>query len=109
MFFLKTRRHCWPLILILFILICFADDEEPTIDCQNITTSTDAGQDSSSNVTIAPYVDDNVDVSPNLTCSHTSNDTFLIGNTTVTCTSTDNAGNTGTCSFIVTVIGNDIT
>ena len=109
--FLKTRRQCGSVIFFLsmFCCYCFVDDEEPTFDCQNITTRTDAGLDSLSNVTIAPYVYDNVDVEPNVTCSHTFNDTFLIGNTTVTCTSTDNAGNTGSCFFIITVIGKDIT
>ena len=104
-----NQTPLWVCNIHVVYCFCFVDDEEPTFDCQNITTSTDAGQDSLSNVTIAPYVYDNVDVEPNVTCSHTSNDTFLIGNTTVTCTSTDNAGNTGTCSFIITVIGKDIT
>ncbi|MFC2078173.1 HYR domain-containing protein [Candidatus Bipolaricaulota bacterium] len=38
-----------------------------------------------------------------LVSTHTSGDTFVVGTTTVTYTATDNVGNTGTCSFDVTV------
>ena len=39
------------------------------------------------------------------TCDWTSGSTFPVGTTTVTCTATDAAGNTGTGSFTVTVLG----
>jgi hypothetical protein len=38
-----------------------------------------------------------------LTCSHASGDTFALGTTTVSCTATDNAGNTSSASFTITV------
>ena len=50
---------------------------------------------------------DDVTLSYNLTgptCSHAPGSFFQVGTTTVTCTASDAAGNTGTASFIVTVI-----
>jgi hypothetical protein len=38
-----------------------------------------------------------------VTCDHPSNSLFKLGKTTVTCTATDNAGNSATGSFDVTV------
>jgi uncharacterized repeat protein (TIGR01451 family) len=38
-----------------------------------------------------------------LTCSHASGDTFALGTTTVSCTATDNAGNSSSASFTITV------
>ena len=59
-----------------------------------------------------PTATDNVDVSPTVICSPLSGsaDFDIVGDTTVTCTSTDKSGNTGNCSFVVTVTaGNDTT
>ncbi len=54
-----------------------------------------------------PYSDataiDVVDGAVAATCTPTSGSTFALGTTTVTCTATDAAGNTGTGSFTVTV------
>ena len=87
---------------------CLADDEAPTLNCTNVTSTTDWGRNSSSNVVLDTTASDNVDTDLNVTCSHTSNDTFFIGDTAVNCSTTDIAGNTGTCLLFVTVIGNDI-
>ncbi|XP_030851763.1 uncharacterized protein LOC115928569 [Strongylocentrotus purpuratus] len=84
-------------------LVTVTDDEAPTLDCSDITSTTDLGLNSSSDVDIMPYATDNVDTDPNVTCSHSSDHEFLIGITTVTCSSTDNAENTGNCTFLVTV------
>ncbi len=47
---------------------------------------------------------DNLDPAPTLACgAHPSGSTFPLGDTTVTCTATDAAGNTNTGSFTVTV------
>lgn len=46
---------------------------------------------------------DDVDGSVAATCSPVSGSTFPLGNTTVNCTATDRAGNTGTASFTITV------
>ena len=89
------------LLISLFLL----DEEAPTLTCPNVMSATDTGLSSSSTVVINSAATDNVDTDPTVICSHTSADTFLIGDTTVNCSSTDNAGNTGTCLLIVTVIG----
>ena len=50
-----------------------------------------------------PSALDGVDGPLPATCSPASGSTFPIGSTTVTCTATDAAGNTGSASFTVTV------
>jgi hypothetical protein len=49
---------------------------------------------------------DLVDGSVPTTCTPPSGSTFPVGTTTVTCTATDAAGNTGSASFTVTVVPN---
>jgi HYR domain len=51
----------------------------------------------------APTANDDVDGTITPTCDHSSGELFPIGMTTVTCTATDAAGNTGSGSFTVTV------
>jgi hypothetical protein len=46
---------------------------------------------------------DNLDAEPQVVCSAGSGDLFALGNTTVTCVATDEAGNNATGSFNVTV------
>ena len=65
----------------------------------------DDGLNSSSTAQLDSTATDNVDFDLDVICSHSSQDTFLIGDTTVNCSSTDDAGNTGTCIFVVTVTG----
>ena len=48
---------------------------------------------------------DNLDPSPAVSCTHASGGVFPIGTTTVTCEATDQAGNTSTQQFTVTVLG----
>ena len=48
---------------------------------------------------------DNAGHQLSVTCDPPSNSTFVSGDTTVTCSATDVAGNVGTCTFIVTVQG----
>jgi hypothetical protein len=50
---------------------------------------------------------DRVDAKPSVTCSTTSGATFPLGETRVTCTATDNAGNRDSGSFVVSVIDGD--
>ena len=83
------------------------DDEPPVLSCLNLTSTTDFGLNSSSNVLVDPSASDNVDRNLTITCSHSSADRFLVGVTEVNCSSTDEAGNTGTCKFLVTVLGED--
>ena len=82
-----------------------ADDEAPILNCLNISSTTDEGLNSSSTVLLNPTVTDNVEFHVDVICSHTSDDIFLIGDTTVNCSSTDAAGNTNTCLLVVTVTG----
>jgi len=46
---------------------------------------------------------DDVDLSPEITCTHASGDTFPIGDTTVDCTATDDDGNATRGGFSITV------
>jgi len=50
-----------------------------------------------------PSVSDNLDPNPSLNCSSVSGSTFPIGTTQVTCTAGDQAGNSSSASFDVTV------
>ena len=52
-----------------------------------------------------PSATDAVDASPNVNCTPPSGSTFPLGNSTVSCTASDNAGNTSTAgTFNVTVV-----
>jgi hypothetical protein len=51
-----------------------------------------------------PSATDGIDPAPTATCSRSSGSVFPIGTTTVTCTSTDDAGNTDSASFTITVL-----
>ena len=74
------------------------------LSCSDITSPTDTGVSTSSNVVINPSASDNVDGDVFIVCSHTKNDTFSYGNTTVTCNATDSSANTENCAFIVSVL-----
>ena len=75
------------------------------LNCSDITSPTDVGVSTSSQITIDPMASDNVDGNVSVVCSHTSDDTFSYGTTTVTCNATDSSTNTESCSFTVLVIG----
>lgn len=78
--------------------------EPPVIDCpEDITVLNDPGTNGAIVNFPDPIVSDNF---PNVTsvCTPPSGSFFPPGNTTVTCTATDAAGNTSTCSFNVRVI-----
>lgn len=53
-----------------------------------------------------PSFTDNCDSNPQIVASHNPGDTFILGDTLVTYTATDQAGNETICSFIVTVEDN---
>ena len=74
----------------------------------NITQVTDAAGCTSIVSWIAPTATDNCTASPVITTSHAPGSSFGLGTTTVAYTATDDAGNTETCSFDVTVT-NDLT
>ncbi|XP_072025140.1 hyalin-like [Amphiura filiformis] len=74
------------------------DETSPTIMCP-ATVTVQTNQVTYSN----PTVSDNADNAPVVTCDMPSESTFELGETSVTCTATDEAGNSATCSFLVTV------
>lgn len=51
-----------------------------------------------------PTSTDNLDPLPVVGCAPTSGSSFAVGSTTVTCTATDSAGNSGSGTFLVTVL-----
>jgi Tol biopolymer transport system component len=55
-------------------------------------------------VTYSVSATDLVDAAPTVTCAPASGSVFPVGETTVTCTATDDAGNTATGSFVVRVV-----
>ena len=98
-----SRKICIDVIWPNFYYL--ADDEAPILNCPNISSTTDEGLNSSSTVLLSSTATDNVDFDLDVNCSHSSQDIFLIGDTTVNCSSSDAAGNTETCLLVVTVTG----
>ncbi len=83
------------------------DTQIPTITCPaDITVSNDAGQ-CGAIVNFTTTFDDNCPAAT-LACVPASGSFFAVGTTQVTCTVTDAAGNTATCTFDVTVIDTQI-
>ncbi|MCH1583502.1 MAG: HYR domain-containing protein, partial [Flavobacteriales bacterium] len=84
--------------------VTITDDESPVIAGMpsDITQTADAGQCGAVVNYTAPTSIDNCAVT-SFTSTHNSGDTFAVGNTTVTYTALDAAGNTSTGSFTVTV------
>jgi HYR domain-containing protein/putative Ig domain-containing protein len=68
----------------------------------DISTSTDPNQCSAVVTYATPSATSNCGTAT-VTCSPASGSTFAKGVTTVTCTATDNLGNTGSCAFTITV------
>lgn len=83
--------------------VTVTDTEPPVVHCpanRSVGTSTDS---CSSNVTFTATASDNCTVST-FVCVPASGQPFALGPTTVTCTATDNSGNSDTCSFTITVV-----
>jgi subtilisin-like proprotein convertase family protein len=79
------------------------DTQPPTVTCPgNMVVPASAGQCSAT----ATYTATAADNCPGVTvsCSPASGSTFPLGATTVTCTASDGAGNTATCTFTVQVV-----
>ncbi|QHC69304.1 HYR domain-containing protein [Rathayibacter sp. VKM Ac-2801] len=79
-----------------------ADRTGPTVSVPK-SIAADATTPSGAVVTFAPSAKDAVDGAVEATCAPASGSTFAIGDTTVTCTASDSAGNTGESRFVVTV------
>ena len=83
------------------------DNTAPVITCPaNQTVNNMAGA-CAAVATFSTSATDNCDPNPTVTCSHPSGSAFPVGTTVVTCTATDNSGNTSNCSFTVTVNDNE--
>lgn len=79
-----------------------SDTVPPVIECPtNIVVTAD--RPCGAVVAFAPAFSDSCDSSPTLVCTPPSGSIFPVGDTIVTCTATDNAGNAAACTFTVTV------
>ncbi len=81
----------------------YVDDVDPIVTVPTDIT-TEATGPSGAVVTFSASAIDNVDGSLVPVCVPASGSTFALGTTTVTCSATDAAGNTGSASFSVTVV-----
>jgi len=75
----------------------------PTVNCPANITQSVSGTNCSAVVTYTTPTATGCNTPINVVCSPASGSTFSAGATTVTCTATDAASRTGTCSFTVTV------
>lgn len=78
------------------------DHEPPVITCPSDLTVAQSFP-GGSGVGFAVTATDNCSLNPEVTTSPLSGSLFPVGTTTVTCTATDDAGNTANCTFRVTV------
>lgn len=83
------------------------DTQPPSITLPaNKTVSNDPGKASAAVALTDPIASDNAPF-VSFTCSHQSGSLFPLGGTSVSCTASDRAGNTGTSSYLVTVNDNE--
>ncbi|AFM02697.1 surface protein 26-residue repeat-containing protein [Bernardetia litoralis DSM 6794] len=86
-------------------IITITDNENPIITVSpTLTANTDAGICTASNVLEIPIVSDNCGIP---TITNDAPPSFPIGNTTITWTATDAAGNTASATQIITVTDNE--
>ncbi|WP_257463016.1 ELWxxDGT repeat protein [Archangium lipolyticum] len=83
--------------------VSVVDSTAPGVTCPSDVEVEAVGPDGSAVTFAAATVSDAVTASPEVTYSHASGSTFALGETGVTVSAKDSAGNTGTCSFRVTV------
>ena len=87
--------------------VIVADEEAPVVKCPSaITAKTEPGVKSKKiQYTAATAIDNCNQVNPTLSAGPNSGSDFPVGQTTVTFSASDEAGNKGECSFTVTVEG----
>ena len=85
------------------ITIAPADTTSPTVNVPNTLTVSTQDANGTPTVTYSITATDDRDVVSGPSCNKQSGSSFQIGTTTVTCTASDAAGNTGTSSFNVKV------
>ena len=78
------------------------DDTDPIVSVPADITEEATGPNGAA-VEFTVSAEDNVDGALDPTCDYESGDTFPLGPTTVSCSATDDAGNTGENSFTITV------
>ncbi len=83
--------------------VTVTDDEDPSLTCPDDITQTAAEGTCSATVTWTPPAATDNCGEVELSSDHEPAETFPVGTTTVTYTATDNAGNSVSCSFDVTV------
>lgn len=84
--------------------ITIIDDVSPIVICPaNVTVAADAGRCENEVSWITPTASDNCPGVSITSASHLPGETFPVGTTTVTYEASDATGNTGSCSFTVTV------
>lgn len=84
--------------------VTVVDSTPPTVADHDPESAEATGPDGAAVTFTDPTATDLVDGTTEVTCEPASGSTFGLGTTTVTCSSTDAAGNTGTNSFTVTVV-----
>ncbi len=86
------------------------DNTDPNFDTcvSGITVPNDFGLCGTNVSWTPPTASDACDAMVDITSSHSPGDFFLVGTTTVTYTATDDAGNTATCTFDITVADTQI-
>ena len=84
---------------------CKRPDTSPPTLSLPASTIVDATGPAGATVNYSASASDLVDPTPTLTCSRVSGSVFPIGATTVSCTATDDAGNSASGSFTITVRG----
>jgi hypothetical protein len=83
------------------------DKVPPTIDCPDDIVFACTGGTEGRVVEFIVTANDIVDTNPTLVCVPESGSVFPVGTTTVVCTATDDAGNSASCSFTITIGGGD--
>jgi subtilisin-like proprotein convertase family protein len=84
------------------------DTQPPQITCPADVTATAPPGDPSAIVNFPPPGSSDNCPGVGAACAPPSGSAFPIGDTSVSCTATDGAGNTATCSFLVSVFGQSI-
>lgn len=79
------------------------DVTDPVVTVPSPATAEATGPHGAAVTWDAPSALDDIDGDLSVVCDHASGDVFALGDTTVSCTATDAAGNTGENLFVVTV------
>ena len=88
------------------MLLFNLDNEPPSLTCPSSIRTFVSADSSTAPVSYSVLnARDNSGGAPSVVCSPSSGNVFRVGDRDVTCTATDESGNSNECSFKVTVIG----